>query len=92
MTCSQFDGFAQHHTKGDILETEFVGHLQCLTDIVAVFHKCLSRQVWIESLDKAFTLATTIDHHTVHPAGLGYRHTFTDAVDEGFFRERLHDA
>ena len=92
MACCQFDGLAKHHTQGDIPETEFVGHLQCLTDIVAVFHEGLSRQVWIESLHKALTLATTVDHHTVRAAGLGYRHTFADAVYEGFFGEWLHDA
>ena len=45
MARSQFDGLAQHHAQGDLLEAEFVSHLQCLTNIVAIFHKSLSWQV-----------------------------------------------
>ena len=41
MTSSEFDGLSQHHAKGDILDIEFMGDLQCLTDIVAIFYKSL---------------------------------------------------
>ena len=44
---SEFDGFAQHHAQGDILDAEFVGNGQRLADVVAIFHKGLLGKVGV---------------------------------------------
>ena len=63
MSCSQLHGLTQHHTEGDFPDIEFVGNLQGLTNIIAIFYKRLLWQVRIERFHKAFALATAIDDH-----------------------------
>ena len=65
MACREFDRLSQHHAEGDILNAEFMGNLQRLANIVAIFHKRLLGQVRVERLDKAFTLAAAVNDYTL---------------------------
>ena len=92
MPSGELDRLAQHHAEGDFLNTKFIGYLERLTDIIAIFHKRLSWQVRIERLDESLALGSTIDDHTIRSAGLSYRQTFLDGVDKSLLRERFHNA
>ena len=92
MTLGELDGLTQHHAKGYLFDAKFMGYLQSLTDIIAIFHKCLLGQVRVEGFHKTLTLATTINHNTFRIRGLRHCHAFANTLDKSFFGEGLYDA
>ena len=92
MACGEFHGLTEHHAEGNILDVEFMGDLQRLADIVAVFHERLLGQVRIKCLDEPLALAATVDDYTFRATCLCHRHAFTDTVDKSLFRERFDNA
>ena len=82
----------QHNTKRHIANVQLMGNLQRLPNIIAILHEGLGRQIRIEAFDKAFTLATTVDNHSIRTRSFGNGHTLTDRVDKGFFREWFDNA
>jgi len=88
----EFDGLAKHDAKGDVGYIQFIGDGQGLTDIVAVFHKSLLRQVGVKRFYKALTLAAAVDDHAVAARCLGHLHALADARHKRLLAERLDDA
>ena len=44
MACSQFHGLPEHDAERDVFDAEFMGYLQRLADVVAIFHEGLLGQ------------------------------------------------
>ena len=88
----QFHSLAQHDAEGEAGHLQVVGNLQGGADGVAVFHKGLQRKVGVVLPEGCFAFGSAVYDNALRAACLCYGHALADALNEGLFGERLHDA
>ena len=92
MSLSQLDCLAEHHAKRHSSNGKFVGHSECLANVVAVLYESLSGKGGVEGFQELLALEAAVDDDSLCSTCLCHLHALADGVDESLLAERFHDA
>ena len=82
---SQFDSLSKHHPERDFSDIKFMCDAESFSDVVAILHESLLREIRVTGMDEALAFPAAIDHDTLSARSLGDGHAFAYAVDESLF-------